>query len=62
MEIRENVASCKSFNLIYERSSFMLNKTFTIPILPFKNYDFSLSFNFQLKPKIGSYPKKAVRP
>ena len=36
----------------------LFNKTFIIPILFLKNYDFSLSFNFLVKQKTRKYLKQ----
>ena len=40
-------------------NSFLFNKTFTIPILSYKNYDFGFCFYFRLKPKQEVNPNEA---
>ena len=43
--------SCKSFIIVYAKSYFMFNKTFTIFTSSFKNFDFGFNFKFKLRQK-----------
>ena len=58
MKVKKKIVSNRSFILIDTISPFIFNKTFTIKILFFKNYNHSLSF--LVKQKIKAISNKLV--
>lgn len=60
MEVKKNVVSYRSSIWVYVSSFMFKKKTFMIPILSFKNYDFGFNVNFHLKLKTGSNSKRGL--